>query len=133
MAELAALAQPQPIGLPPANLTLTDAQLHGRACVHCGDTDGRLVPAGHRYTPDGRGRLGWAVAAHPEHLIAARYEAAQLPPDEHGRRPWAIINHQNAAWETDGEVVRRFPTHHSAETFMALMRYEDAARAVAGR
>jgi hypothetical protein len=47
----------------------TDDQLHGKACIHCGDTVGPLAPAGHRHTvtQPGRAPLGWAVVACPAH------------------------------------------------------------------
>jgi hypothetical protein len=38
-------------------------QLHERACIVCGRTDGELLRDGH-ITVDG---LPWAVVAHPEH------------------------------------------------------------------
>lgn len=49
--------------------TLTDAQLHGKACINCGATSG-LVPAGHVYTKTrpGKAPLGWAVTACPTHV-----------------------------------------------------------------
>jgi hypothetical protein len=48
----------------------TLAALHQRACIVCGAT-GLLRPAGWRLTaaPDGS-RLGWAVAACPDHADA---------------------------------------------------------------
>jgi hypothetical protein len=62
MADIAVLARPQPVfGLPVDAPTLT--RLHGLACIHCGVSDGLLVPAGHAYTESGGGRLGWAVVA----------------------------------------------------------------------
>jgi hypothetical protein len=52
--------------------SLTAEQLHGSACVVCGEAGGILEPAGHRYILDREGgRLGWPVAAHPEHAADA--------------------------------------------------------------
>ncbi|MFC1404860.1 MULTISPECIES: hypothetical protein [Streptacidiphilus] len=69
MAEIAALAVPQPEVrlLPVDDNTLT--RLHALACFFCGTTTGPLVPAGHVYTGDGDGaRYGWPVVACPEHV-----------------------------------------------------------------
>lgn len=53
---------------PPPDARHSDAQLHGRACISCGN-GGDLVPAGHVRQPLGNGEyLTWAVAAHLEHL-----------------------------------------------------------------
>jgi hypothetical protein len=46
----------------------TDAQLHARACVRCGRSDGELLPARHVRTEDRPGTpLVWAVVACPNH------------------------------------------------------------------
>jgi hypothetical protein len=52
-----------------AGQAFTYAQLHGEACIDCGDTVGPLVAAGHRHvkTQAGRAPLGWAVVACPAH------------------------------------------------------------------
>lgn len=61
---------PDPPPLPDA-ASYTDDQLHQRACISCGRSDGELLPAGHVETGTGEGRLTWAVSAHPEHQEAA--------------------------------------------------------------
>lgn len=45
----------------------TRAQLQAEVCIRCGREEGELVPAGHVYTPTGKGSapFGWAVVAHP--------------------------------------------------------------------
>lgn len=45
----------------------TLAALHGKACVVCGASGVRLVDAGFCQTISGAGRLGWPVAACPDH------------------------------------------------------------------
>ncbi len=46
----------------------TDDQLHGRACIVCGLTDGDLLPFGHVPSEVRPGQsLVWAVVACPEH------------------------------------------------------------------
>jgi hypothetical protein len=79
MADLATLAQPQPVvlGLPVDAPTLD--RLHGLACLTCGAIDGLLVPADHDCTASGGGRLGWAVVACADH------QGAQRPAGTGGR------------------------------------------------
>jgi hypothetical protein len=46
----------------------TNDQLHSRACIHCGRSDGELVRAGYVRTENHPGEfLPWAVVACPEH------------------------------------------------------------------
>ncbi|MFD0405641.1 hypothetical protein [Kitasatospora sp. NPDC127116] len=53
--------------MPETAIPPTRAQLHERACIHCGSEDGELVPSGHYPMTTRRGfaPLGWAVVAHP--------------------------------------------------------------------
>lgn len=54
---------------PPGEATVSQAQLHGKACIRCGDARGLLVPSGFRYTACGdSGELAWAVVACAQHL-----------------------------------------------------------------
>jgi hypothetical protein len=55
------------VGNSPIDRELTDAQLHGRACITCDTGQGPLVPAGHAHTPTSGAPLGWAVVACPAH------------------------------------------------------------------
>lgn len=56
------------IPAPPAEVVVSQAQLHGEACIRCGNARGLLIPAGFFYTAgaDG-GQHGWAVVACTQH------------------------------------------------------------------
>ncbi|MGA5701648.1 hypothetical protein [Peterkaempfera bronchialis] len=66
-----AMLVPAPVLQLPVDAPTLD-RLHGDACINCGTEDGPLLPAGHAYTADGEGQLGWPVAACPDHQGAAR-------------------------------------------------------------
>ena len=61
----APVARYQPWSGAAEHLPVTDAQLHGWACIRCGSALPGLVPAGHVYPNEAH--LGWAVVACPHH------------------------------------------------------------------
>ncbi len=46
----------------PPDVTVSQAQFDGEACIVCGTSEGLLIPSGYFFTDDGTGgRRSWAV------------------------------------------------------------------------